>query len=583
MSYSSQDRQQQHGKSVLSSNSGSRNSRNSSIIHGGNITSYRNNRPNWREETNRIPNRNYTNPTNMNIMSSPFGPSVEGSGAEGERRNNNFTMGSSAASSQRGMFLPPQMQMQPQNSLMMMNQMNQQQAMMMAGGFSPLNFMGMTPSSSSPTQSSGAAASAGAGKTNDIDVLEDEKKVKKKQPAKKRRKRSKDRPKRPLSAYNLFFKDERERILKKIPSGDGSTASSKTAKTEEDEKITWPGKKRPPHGKISFERLAKTIGSRWKELDDTEMDYYKKKANTDLERYASEMKAYEHRKKSSGYISKENEEDSDEDCHDDDNRKGDDKEVSEVKTVTASRKKRKIKQSTTKHTKSTDQDEQEAMGNMPMMMMMMNPAQQMQQMDNNSNNNMMMGMVNMGNMGMFPIMLFNNKNFNDASGNTNGADRQQSNQFRFMQQAQQQNFHTQQTQQQQQQQPYESRGRYHLNQDSENAHQMMQMNHSVPSGRDMINQQSEHNSTKTGYRGDYDCEVHSHHEAATLQHPYENHHHHQDPLIQGDLFDLEPQNFNQSNNSNLMPHNKKKDENQYIFEDSFRSSSDEQSFFSKSL
>jgi len=105
-----------------------------------------------------------------------------------------------------------------------------------------------------------------------------------------KRKKPKGRPKRPLSAYNIYFKDERQKILKEIP-GDHETA-------EANEKITWPGKKRPPHGKISFESLAKTIGARWKALGDEELAYYKKKADEDLERYASEMKAYEEKLKS---------------------------------------------------------------------------------------------------------------------------------------------------------------------------------------------------------------------------------------------------------------------------------------------
>ena len=101
---------------------------------------------------------------------------------------------------------------------------------------------------------------------------------------KKRRRKAKDRPKRPLSAYNIFFKTEREKILEQIPG---------EAETKENDEFTWPGKKRPPHGKISFEELAKTIGARWKSLDEEEMNQYKEKAKEDLARYAREMTAYE--------------------------------------------------------------------------------------------------------------------------------------------------------------------------------------------------------------------------------------------------------------------------------------------------
>lgn len=106
---------------------------------------------------------------------------------------------------------------------------------------------------------------------------------------KRRRKKPKDSPRRPLSAYNLFFKDERKRILLEIP--------SKEAMKSEDDKIrdsiTWPGKKPPPHGKIGFESLAKTIGARWRKIDKETSKHYKALATKDLHRYAREMKEYD--------------------------------------------------------------------------------------------------------------------------------------------------------------------------------------------------------------------------------------------------------------------------------------------------
>ena len=103
---------------------------------------------------------------------------------------------------------------------------------------------------------------------------------------KKRRRKPRDKPKRPLSAYNLYFKDEREKIINETPTQTHVTVNEKT---------TWPGKKRPPHGKISFEELAKTIGSRWKNLDEERKSHYKEKADEDLERYATQMKLYDKR------------------------------------------------------------------------------------------------------------------------------------------------------------------------------------------------------------------------------------------------------------------------------------------------
>jgi hypothetical protein len=104
---------------------------------------------------------------------------------------------------------------------------------------------------------------------------------------KKIRKKPKDKPKRPLSAYNIFFKEERTRILSVLPEGeetketDGGTGTGKGRK-----------RKQKPHGKIGFESLAKIIGQRWQELKADQVSYYKQKAQQDTLRYKHEMEAY---------------------------------------------------------------------------------------------------------------------------------------------------------------------------------------------------------------------------------------------------------------------------------------------------
>ena len=98
---------------------------------------------------------------------------------------------------------------------------------------------------------------------------------------KKIKKKPKDKPKRPLSAYNIFFKEERNRILEALPEGDPKPENAGGRK-----------RKKKPHGKIGFESLAKVIGQRWQELTADQVDYYKKKAEADMLRYKSEMEKY---------------------------------------------------------------------------------------------------------------------------------------------------------------------------------------------------------------------------------------------------------------------------------------------------
>lgn len=80
-----------------------------------------------------------------------------------------------------------------------------------------------------------------------------------------------EKPKRPLTAYNMFFQNERQVLLDTLP----VTKKSKRG-----------------HGKIAFADLAKVIGKRWKEADPDTLAHYYERANQDKLRYHQAMSEY---------------------------------------------------------------------------------------------------------------------------------------------------------------------------------------------------------------------------------------------------------------------------------------------------
>ena len=86
------------------------------------------------------------------------------------------------------------------------------------------------------------------------------------------------KPKRPMSAYNIYFKEQRALMLSDIPDENGEYRGH-------DEGIEESGKRKKSHGKIGFQELARIIGASWKELPTELVDMYKKLADDEMTKY----------------------------------------------------------------------------------------------------------------------------------------------------------------------------------------------------------------------------------------------------------------------------------------------------------
>lgn len=90
------------------------------------------------------------------------------------------------------------------------------------------------------------------------------------------------KPKRPLSAYNMFFRDQREMLLQSLPDSRPDP------------------KENGYHGKISFQDLAKTIAARWKDIAPSDKERYEALAASGRADYNRVVKEWKEQQKRLG-------------------------------------------------------------------------------------------------------------------------------------------------------------------------------------------------------------------------------------------------------------------------------------------
>ena len=140
----------------------------------------------------------------------------------------------------------------------------------------------------SATEKEAAAAITSEGKTGDKLLPAKAGKTAAKKKVTKRK--DKNKPKRPLSAYNYFFKEERQRMLAILEGKEGAVndPKSKNYVPEETVKTLMDDK-----GFVVFQVMAKVIGSHWKNVDEEERSRLRALAKEDLDRYNKEMQKYQ--------------------------------------------------------------------------------------------------------------------------------------------------------------------------------------------------------------------------------------------------------------------------------------------------
>lgn len=97
----------------------------------------------------------------------------------------------------------------------------------------------------------------------------------KKPPRKRKWRKPKDMPKRPLSAYNIFFQNERKKLA-------GERSAAELDGT--------------PSSSMGFAGLAQNVATKWRSLDSSARAYYEAEAGKDQVRYRQQVDEWKRRK-----------------------------------------------------------------------------------------------------------------------------------------------------------------------------------------------------------------------------------------------------------------------------------------------
>lgn len=127
-------------------------------------------------------------------------------------------------------------------------------------------------------------------------------------PAKQKRSRNKDLPKRPLSAYNLFFRDERARMIEEAArrNKEDSAADDHVVTVTKKDKAAMAlgGRATPDDNKIGFQDLVQSVSKKWMTLDAKAKSHYQSLAREEKKKYVKEKEAVLAKQKETGPTSK---------------------------------------------------------------------------------------------------------------------------------------------------------------------------------------------------------------------------------------------------------------------------------------